>query len=204
MSFLLQKKDYILNDEKELVLVVGSRNPTKVEAVRTVIERAVGAELVPTFDQVEVQAVEVASGVAAQPVGDEETLRGALSRAKRALETNPKATWGVGIEGGILQLDAGVFTTAWCAIVDRIGNQSVGGGLLMPLPPAIVRDLEAGYELGDATDRLFGVKHSKQAGGALGHLSKDLSNRQHAYEEIFTFALVKFLNPVLYELKEAV
>lgn len=193
-----------MNDEKELVIMVGSSNPVKVGAVRTVIERAVGAELVPNVDQVEVQAIEVASGVAAQPVGDEETLRGALGRAKRALEANPQATWGVGIEGGILRLDEGVFTNAWCAIVDRQGNQAVGGGLLMPLPPAIVRDLDAGYELGDATDRLFGVKHSKQAGGALGHLSKDLSNRQHAYEEIFTFALVKFLNPTLYELKGAV
>jgi non-canonical (house-cleaning) NTP pyrophosphatase len=71
----------------------------------------------------------------------------------------------------------------------------------MPLPPPIVRDLEAGYELGDATDRLFSVANSKQAGGALGLLSKGLSTRQHAYEEIFTYALVKFLDPHLYALK---
>ncbi len=69
----------------------------------------------------------------------------------------------------------------------------------MPLPPAFVRDLEAGLELGDATDRLYRVQGSKRAGGVVGYLSKGLENRQQAYESIFTYALVKFLNPELYE-----
>ncbi len=148
----------------------------------------------------EVDGVEVPSGVSDQPVGEEETRRGAVGRAKQALSIE-NAGWGIGIEGGIMHLEEGVFTTAWCAIADQRGNISLGGGLMMPLPPPIVRDLEAGYELGHATDRLFQVQNSKQAGGALGHLSKGLHSRQAAYEAIFTYALSKFLNPELYELK---
>ncbi len=186
--------------ENRLVVVVGSKNPVKVEAVRTVLNRAVIDRLLPGGNSVEIHGQEVPSGVSDQPVGEEETRRGAAGRARKALESLPGASWGVGIEGGIVRLEVGIYTCAWCAICDRKGNLSEGGGLYMPLPPAIVRDLEAGYELGEATDRLFGVLNSKQAGGALGHLSKNLHHRQGAYEAIFTYALVKFLNPDLYEL----
>lgn len=190
-----------ISEEGKLIVAVGSRNPVKIEAVRVVLERAIQENLLPDFTKFEVTGLEVESGVSVQPVGDEETLQGASNRAAKVLQATENGHWGVGLEGGILKLEENIFTNAWCAIVDRYGNRSVGGGLLMPLPPAIVRDLEAGFELGDATDRLFGVKHSKQAGGALGYLSKNLSTRQHAYEEIFTYALVKFLAPALYELR---
>lgn len=192
---------YWQESEKEsaLIMVVGSLNPVKIGAVQTVMARALAEGLLPGVTAVSIQGLEVSSGVSDQPVGDEETRLGALSRARAALHGWPGAGFGVGLEGGILKLAGEVYTCAWCVIADRAGNVSAGGGLLMPLPPPIVRDLEAGYELGDATDRLFGVKHSKQAGGALGYLSKNLLSRQDAYESIFTYALAKFLSPELYE-----
>ncbi len=192
--------DFQLTGTGRLAVVVGSKNPVKVGAAQVVLGRAVEGQLLPGITDVTVSGMEVPSGVSDQPVGEEETRRGAISRAKAVLEALPEAEWGVGIEGGVVQLEDGLYTCAWCAIVDRRGNSALGGGLYMPLPPAIVRDLQAGFELGDATDRLFAVKHSKQAGGALGYLSKDLHSRQGAYEGIFTYALVKFLQPELYEL----
>jgi inosine/xanthosine triphosphatase len=182
-----------------ILLAVGSLNPVKIGAVRVVMQRVAAEGLMPGVPAATVEGLEVSSGVSDQPVGDEETHRGALSRARAALAGLPGAEYGVGLEGGILKLAGEVYTCAWCVIVDRSGNVSAGGGLIMPLPPPIVRDLEAGYELGDATDRLYGVKHSKHAGGALGYLSKNLRSRQDAYEGIFTYALAKFLSPELYE-----
>lgn len=186
-----------------LLVAVGSKNPVKVGAVQAVLRRVLAENLLPGITEAAVEGLEVASGVSDQPVGDEETRRGALSRARAALEALLGATYGVGLEGGILRLAGEVYTTAWCVIADRRGNVSAGGGLIMPLPPPIVRDLEAGYELGDATDRLFAVNNSKHAGGALGYLSKGLRSRQDAYESIFTYALVKFLSPELYELRDS-
>jgi inosine/xanthosine triphosphatase len=189
---------------KHLLVAVGSNNPTKVKAVESILSQAVMGKLIPQVVAAEVLGIEVPTGVAAQPVGDEETIRGALNRAAAVLEKLPEANWGVGIEGGVvyhtIEGKTQLLTCAWCAIRDRKGNSSYGGGLFMPLPPTIVTDIEAGYELGDATDRLFAVTGSKRAGGALGHLSKGLENRQQAYESIFTYALSKFLNPELYEL----
>ncbi len=183
-----------------LIVVVGSRNPVKVGAAETVLRQAVGEGLLPGVSSVEVRSLDVASGVSDQPIGEEETRRGALGRARAVLAALPEAHWGIGIEGGVIRLEDGLYTCAWCVIADRNGAYSAGGGLNMPLPPPIVRDLEAGLELGDATDQLFGVKHSKQAGGSLGHLSKNLRTRQSAYESILVYALVKFMNPQLYEL----
>lgn len=181
-----------------LVVVVGSKNPVKVGAAQVVLGRAVREGLLPDVSEVRVYGLEVPSGVSDQPFGEEETRRGAIGRARAVLETAPEAAWGVGIEGGVVRLEDGLYTCAWCAIVDRLGRVGLGGGLYMPLPTAIVRDIENGIELGEATDRLFKVRDSKQAGGALGHLSKNLHSRQGAYEAIFTYALVKFLNPELY------
>ncbi|NWJ48584.1 MAG: DUF84 family protein [Chloroflexi bacterium] len=188
-----------------LLVAVGSSNPIKIRAVEEVLERAVEGKLLPGIDNYMVRSVVVESGVSAQPVGDEETMQGAMTRAASALESWQEAHWGIGLEGGIVHhkvagLD-NVLTNAWCAIRTREGGLSYGGGLLLPLPPAIVKDLETGLELGDATDRLFSVKDSKRAGGVVGYLSKGLETRQQAYESIFTYALVKFLNPELYELQ---
>ncbi len=183
-----------------LTVVVGSKNPVKVGAVENVLARTIREGLLPGITDLVVQGLEVPSGVSDQPVGEEETRRGALGRARAVLEKVPLASWGVGLEGGISKRDDGIYTCAWCVITDRQGHHSFGGGLEMPLPPAIVSDLENGLELGDATDRLFGVKHSKQAGGALGYLSKNLLDRQKAYEGLVVYALVTFLNPELYEI----
>ncbi len=190
-----------LERASRLLMAIGSQNPVKIGAAQAVMQRVLAEGLLPGVADITVRGLEVSSGVSDQPVGDEETRRGALSRARAALEGLSGADFGVGLEGGILKLAEEVYTCAWCVILDRSGNVSAGGGLIMPLPPPIVRDLEAGYELGDATDRLFGVKHSKQAGGALGYLSKSLRSRQDAYESIFTYAMVKFLSPELYELQ---
>jgi non-canonical (house-cleaning) NTP pyrophosphatase len=56
-------------------VAVGSANPVKLAAARAVLARVA--------PEAEVVGVEVASGVPAQPWGDDETRRGALTRARR-------------------------------------------------------------------------------------------------------------------------
>lgn len=183
-----------------LHVVVGSTNPVKVGAVKTVLTRAVDESLLPRVVQAAVSGLSVPSGVSDQPIGEEETRRGAVGRAQAVLAQMPEADWGVGLEGGVVKLDNSYYTCAWCVIASRQGKQSFGGGLYMPLPPAIARDLDVGIELGEATDRLFQTQNSKHAGGALGYLSKNLHTRQASYQAIFTYALTCFLYPDLYEL----
>ena len=72
---------------------VGSTNRAKVEAVRLALARlAPGCAL---------QAVDVPSGVAVQPVGDHATRDGARNRARAALMATG-ADVAFGLEGGVV------------------------------------------------------------------------------------------------------
>jgi len=148
-----------------------------------------------------VRGVAVASGVPDQPWGDEETIRGAVARARAALDAlaGDGAALGVGFEGGVVEEgDGSVRSCAWAAVVAADGTTGVGGSLAMPLPPPVARLLRDGVELGAAIDRLTGATNSKHAGGAVAELTRGLIDRQQAYEVILTYALARLLRAELW------
>jgi inosine/xanthosine triphosphatase len=173
-----------------MLVAVGTTNPVKIAAAEAVLRRVYG-------EDVRVVPVDVPSGVSPQPWGDAETLRGALNRARAARDALC-AELGVGLEGGLLEVDGQVFTNAWCAVVRDDGIEGVGGGENMLLPPAVVAALRAGEELGLTIDALTGVPNTKRKGGAIGALTRGWLDRQTAYEHILTLALARLLSPEYY------
>lgn len=179
-------------------VVIGSQNPVKVGAVRSVLVRvAPGAG---------VAGVEVPSGVPDQPWGDAQTIEGALARARLALghalahgRAGADAVLGVGIEGGVVDDGpAGLRTCAWAAIVDVEGRAGIGGSLAMPLPPAVATLVRAGSELGHAMDEVSQGSETKRGPGAVGILTGGLLDRQQAYEVLVTYALARFIRDDLW------
>ena len=172
-------------------VAVGSANPVKLAAARAVL-----ADLAP---HASVEGIEVASGVPDQPWGDEETIRGALARARAALAA-AGADLAVGFEGGVVEdANGAVRTCAWAAVVAADGRESVGGSLAMPLPPAVVRALRAGTELGHAIDALTGESDTKHRGGAVAVLTAGRIDRRAAYEVILTYAMARVLRAELWD-----
>lgn len=167
-------------------LAVGSRNPVKVAAVRAVCARA--APLATIL------AIDVPSGVAAQPFGDDETILGATNRA-RAARAATDTDFGIGIEGGCIDAPTGMRTCAWVVVIDRGGRLGTGGSLNMPLPPRVAAMVRAGTELGLAIDALVAQCGSKHGAGAVGVLTAGLIDRQRAYEPLIAYALAPFLTP---------
>ena len=165
-------------------IAIGSTNPVKIRAVKNVARRI--------FPNAEFVTREVPSGVPGQPCGDKQTRRGAVNRACTVRKTT-RADWGVGLEAGIIENEFGVMTCAWCAIVDRRGRVGIGGSTNMLLPVEVAARVKAGAELGDAMDAFARIKNVKHKMGAIGVLTRGLSNRQRAYEYIFTLAVVRFL-----------
>jgi len=165
-------------------IAIGSTNPVKIRAVKNVARRI--------FPNAEFVAREVPSGVPGQPRGDKQTRRGAVNRA-RAVRQATRADWGVGLEAGIVENEFGVMTCAWCAIVDRRGRVGIGGSTNVLLPDEVAARVKAGAELGEAMDAFARIKNVKHKMGAIGVLTRGLSNRQRAYEYIFTLAVVRFL-----------
>jgi inosine/xanthosine triphosphatase len=172
-------------------IAVGSKNPVKIGAVREVIAQV--------WPDARIDGVDVPSGVRDQPIGDDETIRGALSRAKAAriaLGTD----LGVGIEGGIVEeADGSMRTCAWAAVVGDDNRHGIGGSLAMPLPLAVGEMIRGGLELGHAMDQLINEHNTKQSKGAVGILTAGLVDRQRAYEVLVAYALAPFLTPKLFE-----
>lgn len=166
-------------------VAVGSTNRVKVGAARAVLERA-GC-------RASVEGVDVPSDVSDQPWGDEETARGARTRAERALAALG-ADLALGIEGGVVEeADGTLRTCAWAVAVGRDGRSAKGGSLAMPLPPAVAAALRDGLELGHAMDRITGGRDTKHGAGASGILTAGLIDRQRAYETLVTYALAPWL-----------
>lgn len=174
-------------------VVVGSSNPVKIAAVRAVLARiATGAQC---------DGVTVASGVPDQPWGDDETQRGAETRARAALAASD-ADLAIGLEGGVVEGPGGrVRTCAWAVAIDRAGAVGIGGSLAVSLPDAVAALLRAGEELGHAMDIVAAQSGTKHGSGAVGILTSGLIDRQRAYEPLVTYALAPWLAPSFYAMR---
>jgi inosine/xanthosine triphosphatase len=181
-------------------VVVGSTNPVKVEAV--------AEGFVRYFPEVEVTGVKVASGVAEQPRSEKETMMGARQRAYTALKQDPDAQYGVGLEGGVTEIDptspnwtglhggkGKMFECAWVCVVDRNGKEGLGGGLYFELPEKVAEKICAGGELGPVMDEMTGENNVKQKMGAIGIFTRGQLDRKQAYVHIVLSALIKFVSP---------
>lgn len=165
-------------------IAIGTDNPVKIRAVRNVLRKV--------YPEAQVVSLKVLSRIARQPKGDRQTRRGAANRA-HAARLAAKADWGVGIEAGIVESEFGMMTCAWCVIQDRAGRVGVGGSTNMLLPDQVADRIRKGAELGEAMDEFAGIRDVKRKMGAIGVLTRGLSDRQRAYEFVVKLAVAKFL-----------
>ena len=173
-------------------ILVASLNPVKIEAVRSGFQRMFPDE---TFL---VEGLKVPSGVSDQPMTDAETLQGAKNRAGNAHTTNPDSDYWVGVEGGCDYLADDLVAFAWIVVMGKVGCGSARTGMFR-LPKRVQDLIEAGKELGEADDIVFGTTNSKQESGAVGLLSGDVITRTTYYEHAVVLALLPFKNQDLYQ-----
>ncbi len=172
-------------------VMVASKNPVKINATKSGFEKMFPEE------SFEFQGVSVSVDVSDQPMSDEETLNGALSRSEQAKIQFPNADFWVGIEGGVDKLNDTLFVFAWIVISSKelIGKSRTGN---VPLPKKIDELIQKNIELGDAVDIVFGHTNSKQKNGAVGCLTNNLITREYHCSESVILALIPFKNSELY------
>ncbi|MEN3054231.1 MAG: inosine/xanthosine triphosphatase [Candidatus Methanosuratincola petrocarbonis] len=178
----------------QLIVAVGSSNPVKVQAVKNVFSRF--------LPQVEVIMKSVSSVVPPQPIGIEETIRGAIGRAMRALELEGSAEMGVGIEAGLLPVPysiSGWMDQQYAAIVDRRGRVTIGGGPSFEYPAEVVKQvLSASSEVGKVMEALTGIGGLGRRQGAIGYFSKGAFDRLKLSEIAVLMAMIPRLNEEMY------
>ncbi len=168
-------------------IVVGSKNPVKVEAVEEAFKKY--------WSDSEVVGVEVESGVASQPMNEQETMDGARNRAKACIGSG---NYGVGIEGGVCEIEGKMFECAWVCVIDRNGVEGLGGGLYFELPDKVATLIRAGGELGPLMDEFTGKINVKQGSGAIGIFTKGKLDRKGAYVQIMLSEMIKYVGPESY------
>jgi inosine/xanthosine triphosphatase len=167
-------------------VIVGSKNAAKVRAV----ELGVRAY----WPQAVVEGFEVESGVGAQPLGHEETLQGALNRARAAQKLGGEL--GFGLEGGVVEIHNVPIMMSYVAVTD--GRREIAVPVTgTPLPRAWGEALKNGAEL-----RPFVVEAGlpyDYKGGVIGTLTNGLLTRDEMFAFAVKTALVPWVNPSPYE-----
>jgi non-canonical (house-cleaning) NTP pyrophosphatase len=208
---------------EKIQVAVGSTRRPKVNAVTEALAaiRAV-SDLLPSF---EVLGIEVESGVRHTPLSREDLMAGARQRAETLVQMarakNERWKYFVGLEGG-LEVIAGlevipsldvvpeldvvreashrwVFLESWAYVSDGEGRGSFGqsGAVLVPetLAQTVVDD---GLELSQAMDAFAGGHNIRDAEGAWGILTRNLTTRQDSFRAAVINAFAPFFNRELY------
>ena len=170
-------------------IAIGSTNPVKVKAVRTMVGRQ--------WPDAEICPVAVPSGVSEMPLNDDETIRGARNRAMAA-RLKADADLGIGLEGGVHPEVFGLVLQGWAVIVDGNGREGIGAAARLPLPTLIADRILDGEELGPVMDDLLNDHNVKQKGGAVGALTAGLVPRGDAFAIAVAYSLSPFIAPEFY------
>lgn len=155
-------------------IAVGSTNPVKVSVVQNVARKI--------WPEVEVQGIDVPSGVAEQPHTEAEAIEGALNRAGTALQ-KLSSYYGAGLEAAAIDYKYGTFTVHWVAVVDSKGRAGLGNGGGVMLPEKVAAEIRKGRELGPVMDEFVGGHNTKQKDGAIGILTNNLVTRTTSFEK---------------------
>jgi len=169
-------------------VAIGTKNPAKISAVEQAFKK-----VWPDI-QFEFIGVEVISRVSDQPMTDEESIKGAINRAKAALEEE-QADFGVGLEGGLQRIGTQWFDCGWIVILDKKEHLGIGSSIKMEVPPKMMKYIDEGIELGKVVDIVFNVKNAKHSNGHFGLMTANAITRVEGYRDGVISALVPFINP---------
>jgi inosine/xanthosine triphosphatase len=173
---------------------VGSKNKTKINAVASLLKDY------PMFDGAEIIGVDVKVEEFGHPKSIDETVAGAIDRAKQAHKGHD---YGFGIEGGLMkvpQTKSGYMEVAVCVIFD--GKQiHMGLSQACEWPKkALEAILHKGMD-GSQAMKEIGLTHHEKLGeheGLVGVLTKGRTNRTEFNKGAVVMALMQLENPELY------
>ncbi len=167
---------------------VGSKNRVKIDAVREAIKQF------SLFSKAHVTGVQSSSGVSRQPKSLEETIRGAMNRARN---TFMDCDYSVGIEDGIMPepLTSEWINVSACVIYDG-SKFHIGLAPSFAYPRRVAEAvLSEGSEIGDHIHHLRKREHkSSEEEGAIGLLSKGLISRKDYLKLGVLMALIHLEN----------
>lgn len=164
-------------------ILIGTHNRAKTKAVQTISSMY--------YPEAIYVNQKVPSLVSDQPMSQEETRQGAINRAKHLMEDHD-ALFGIGLEGGVQEIDGQMYICNWGALVTPKGDVFTATGAGVPLPKEIAEQLLAGAELGPVMDVYTDKKGIRHDEGAVGIFSNGLVDRSAMFEHIMLLLIGQF------------
>ena len=168
-------------------IVVGSKNPVKVDAVREILQDY------PHLKDAEVVGIEVLSGVADQPTSIDEMTQGAVNRARAAFTD---CDYSFGIESGIMKIPhtkSGYLEACVAVIFDGTDHHlGLSSGFEAPDTEIVRLVTEEGFNYADAANKT-GLTNDPAIGsnqGVVGILTKGRLDRKAYTKEALRTALI--------------
>lgn len=154
-------------------IAIGSTNPVKVQAVKNALND----------EKVHIVSCSASSKVRPQPLSDEETLQGAINRAKDCLEKTASIL-AIGLEAGVVLLQNQIYLCHWGALADRNDNTYFTNGPLILLPPEYSKPLLQGENLEDIMHHSTGIESLGAKEGAIGIFTQNRLNREQVLTQM--------------------
>jgi inosine/xanthosine triphosphatase len=176
---------------------IGSKNNAKIDALKEILKEY------PDFLIAEVVSMDVDTGVSHQPKSLEETVDGAMKRAKNSFL---ECDYSVGLESGLMKVPetkTGFMDTTACAIYDG-KNFHLGLSSCFEYPPKVLeyilkhdKDASTAFKELNLTDEPY----IGWGNGIIGVLTKNRLNRKEYTKQAIRTALIHLENKELYENK---
>lgn len=166
---------------------VGTKNKAKVEAVEEIIKEY------PHLSNFEIEGIEVISDVADQPISLEETINGAINRAKNAFAD---CEYSIGLESGWMSVPktkSGYMDVCVCAIYDgKECHLGLSSAWEFPNPEVTNLIIKDGLNTTQAINKV-GMTKNENIGseeGAVGLLTKGRMTRKEYTKQALRTALI--------------
>jgi inosine/xanthosine triphosphatase len=160
---------------------LGSSNKVKVAATKKVLEPL-------EYDVVSIQAKSMVDN---QPKSDEETITGAINRAREL----PSDGLRIGLEAGVQYHLGKLFLTNWGALIDEQETIYIAGGTRIPLPKEIeFKIINEHKELAIAMEEFTSVKDIRSKQGAIGIFTQDFVKREDIFIHIVKLLYGQYLH----------
>ncbi len=175
-----------------MIVALGSLNEIKIKAAEICFKRF--------FREAVIKAVSI--DVPPQPIGLEETLRGAVLRGYEAMKRY-QADLGVGVEAGLIKSPysiTGYVDQHICAIIDQEERVTVGSSMTLEFPEEVIDKIMRGEacEAEEVMEEISGIREIGRKKGAVGYLTRNYVQRLDLCVQAITSALIPRINPELY------
>ncbi len=182
-----------LDGDSDLLIAVGTTNPTKIAGIERAFKTFFPSE------KVELIPCKVQTSIGAQPIGLDSIFIGAMQRAIYAKNSIRNCDFSVGVEAGIFMLGESWIDVQVAVIIDSRSRVGIGMSSGFPIPRKFVEEiLRGGIELDVVVDKYFGTRDIGSHGGVIKLLTRDVVKREDLVYQAVINALIPWINEKLY------